>query len=59
MALWQIIDNKNGTLQDTWDDGLNFMPWEPGFTTEHIVAYAGAGNFNYMGTPGWEPPEGR
>ena len=56
MALWQIIDtssNPNGPdpLPDTWDDGLKFFPGEPGFTIDLIVAFAGMGNFNYMGTP--------
>lgn len=62
--LWQIIDideNPNGSeqLETTFDDGLPYLPGDAGFTTEHIVAYAGIGNFNYMGTPNWLPPEGR
>lgn len=51
MALWQVYDNRNGTLEDTFDDGLCFWPWEAGFTTAHIEAYAGAGNYGFMGVP--------
>jgi hypothetical protein len=55
MALWQII-NPVKPDEEQWDDGLKAKPGEPTFTTETVEAYAGPKNFNYIGTPNWEPP---
>lgn len=55
MALWQIIKPGKG-MQAQWDDGLRAKPGEPDFSADKIKAYAGEKNFNYIGTPNWEPP---
>lgn len=55
MALWQII-KPGKTLEPQWDDGLTAKPGEEAFSSEAVTAYAGKGNFNYIGTPNWEPP---
>jgi hypothetical protein len=59
MALWQIVDRGKGKkkLDEQWDDGDKFVPGEEGFDTKKIKAYAGEGNFNYIGTPNWTSPE--
>jgi hypothetical protein len=56
MARWQIIDTKDGKLKEQWDDGETTRPGEEGFSTAKVAKYAGKANFNYMGTPNWEPP---
>jgi hypothetical protein len=56
MALWQIIDTNKGKLKEQWDDGETARPGEEGFSTRKVAKYAGKENFNYIGTPNWEPP---
>jgi hypothetical protein len=57
MAHWQIF-NKAGVAQpDQFDDGLDFMPGEDGFSTEAVEAHAaslGKGcTYSMIGVPGW------
>jgi hypothetical protein len=51
MALWK---DDNG--DDTFDDGLQLKPGEPGFTRDLAEAHFGHTEFSYMGTPNWAPP---
>lgn len=55
MALWQIIDTKDGTLDESFDDRNDRLPGEEGWTDEIVKSYAGPGNYNYSGTPNWTP----
>ena len=40
---------------ESFDDGLDFIPGEEGFTMDIAKAHYGDRGFYYSGTPNWQP----
>ena len=51
MAVW-----VNG-YGEQFDDELTFLPGEEGFTRARAKKHFKTDDFNYVGTPNWQPPE--